>query len=1240
MNLTASQRRAVEHRGSSLLVAASAGSGKTEVLAQRCVSLLIDTRQPCDADRLLVVTFTRAAAAELRVRIARRLAELLATTRDSALRRLIRRQELRLDAAEIGTIDAWCGRLVRDQFERLGVDPDYEILGEQDAHVLRVGVLDELLDDIYRGGHALSEPVRAWRRRTARPDDEFLRQLTMALNRYREHLVNPAAWFEAQRDPRRRVPAEAVLATALRRECALQQAAVAAMLGQAEAASAAALRGYADALRDWCTRLEHGAALTGVVAEIAAFQLVAPAQRGGRTTARRGGGQPKRAAAADESAPTLLERVASEWLHGRLQEAWTPDDVDALLGDSERLALLVDTLLDVEAEYEARLGAWKRERARYEFGDVQRMALDVLGTPADGQQRAPTEHAHRLRARYEHVLVDECQDTSPIQLELLRLVTRAEPGRTNGFFVGDIKQSIYGFREAEPRLFARLLADYEAGRQEGTAAYLADNFRSHAGVLAPLNAIFARLFDAQLGGTAFGEGERLVARRTEIANPSLDGAPRIELLLLERPANGAPKASPADALPPTDVECEAQLVADRIRALLAGPVEIPRRVGGDGVELRPLRPADIAILLRVAQEKAGQVARVLRGNGLRCVAGGREMLLDSIDVSDVIGVLELLGNRRQDVALAAYLRGPLVELEPADLVRIRSACPQGDFLDAVEGYADSPDAEPALAARVRSACAQLDRWARQAREAPLSALVRAILRDGELVLRAQGLRGGPQRVALLRAVQRLAAQFDAGGQDAADFVAWLESLADCETDPGAPAPADEDAVRILTVHAAKGLEFPVVFVLDCGRPLGNRGTPPLHVDEELGIGLRFLDYPARRKLVSAAHHVAGQRIRSREQEEELRLLYVAATRAREQLYLVGTSEAGAWNEAIDRYANAGPQAPTLLERLTANAWLEWLLPAIAAARLHEARGLPLPAVRVTTQSAADVKLAEPAGKPDSVPVELPEWSDRDQAWVDAARTIIAAPPDLALACLPAVLSVSAAKRAMEPQQDEVEDRPATLAAPGVPLRLPRWRAEPAPTAGTDYGTAFHRFMQFADLRRIATLDDVTDQLAALRQRGRLSTDECALLDPADVAWLGSSEVGRLLATYNPDVRREVPFVFALPVPRHGERLVLRGVIDALAGTPSGLVIVDYKTDRVETEAELAQRIAGYTIQVQLYARAMGAILDRPVAEARLAFVRLRRLVPVACSPADVERAAERAIASVLSLSGDAPAGGP
>jgi len=295
---------------------------------------------------------------------------------------------------------------------------------------------------------------------------------------------------------------------------------------------------------------------------------------------------------------------------------------------------------------------------------------------------------------------------------------------------------------------------------------------------------------------------------------------------------------------------------------------------------------------------------------------------------------------------------------------------------------------------------------------------------------------------------------------------------------------------------------------------------------------------------------------------------------------------------------------------------------------------------VSTHPAADVKLVESADEPGPVPTALPEWSDLDQEWVDAARAVITSPPDLALAGLPAVLSVSAAKRAMDPQQGEGEDRPATLAGPAGLLRLPRWQAEPATTTGTDYGTAFHRFMQFADLRRIAMLDDVAGQFATLQRSGRLSPADSTLLDPADVAWLGSSEIGRLLAVHHADVRREVPFVYALPVPHYGEPLVLRGVIDALLRSPAGLVIVDYKTDRVESEAELAQRVAGYTLQVQLYARAIGAILDRPVVEARLVFVRLRRLVPVACSPADLERAADRAIASVCSLPGDAPAGGP
>jgi len=1213
MRLTPSQIAAVEHRGSNLLVSASAGSGKTEVLARRCVSLLVDPQQPCGIDRLLVVTFTRAAAAELRVRVARMLREHAADTGDADLRRHLRRQELLVESADIGTIDAWCNRIVREHFAEAGVDAQFAVLDEQDALLLRRAVLDELFDHVHRGdlgsvaaGASPADEARAWIARAATPSDDFLRTLVSRLNLFREHLVKPAAWFAAQRAATAdAADAERVLATALMEECGFQREQLTGLLGACGDAGGAGVppaidivRPYADRLAAWRQRLAAPGALPSVVDEIGQFKIPKPAKRG-------------------TAEPPEVVEVRDRWLKKRLQETWAAGDAAGILKHAPATAALAATLLRLEDRYQEMLADAKRRQAGYEFGDVLRLALDLVGRPAAGHRLEPTAIARRLQQRYDHILVDEYQDTSPVQVEILRLVTRDAPGRTNRFMVGDVKQSIYGFRQAEPRLFSELIDAFTTGGEEGRVRYLADNFRSHADLLRALNELFARLFDPALGGTPFGVDERLQARRDEIANPTLAGQPRVAVHVIDEPARRpAAGADEPEELTVERIQREAQLAADEINRLLRAGVQVPQRGPDDRLTLRSLRLSDVVVLLRSAKQNAGLVARVLRDNGIRCAAGGRESLLDAPEVRDVCNVLRLLVNRRQDVPLAAYLRGPLVGLAPAELLSIRTAAGEarGDFYAAVEHYAQSgPDA--LLAAKVRAALAQLDGWSAAARDEELPEVLRRIVHEGDLAPFAAGLPAGEQRVALLRALQNLAVGFAArapGG--AAEFVAYLEALAEEEIDPGALAAGDEDALRVMTIHGAKGLEFPVLFLLAAGAAFNRRRqADALQCDADLGCGLKFADYAARAELTSARQHVIRRRLAERELEEELRLLYVAATRARERLYVVGHAPAGAWDECVARYA-ARHTPPPLISRLSVRNRLEWVLMATAAGGLHLATGGQPALVQVSRHTPQDIRVAEP-GAAKAAPPAAPPATPEDDAWVDRGRTLLDAPVDRTLANLPAVLSVSAAKELA--LRDHADDRPHLLDAPALRLPAPAFAAGTTPD-GRDVGAACHRFLQFADFARLTTVAQVQTQVAELVAAGRLSGDEAKLVPAADLAWLGTTREGKLLAENAGRARREVPFVYAFPLTAGGEHTIVRGVIDCLLDLPDGLLILDYKTDAPRSDDDFAARLAGYTVQLQLYARAAGAIFARPAVRAALIFLRARRIanVPLATPALD------------------------
>ena len=1322
MQLTPAQARAVTHRGSSLLVAASAGSGKTEVLAQRCVGLIADPRQPCEIDGLLVVTFTRAAAAELRVRIARELRRAATTAAGTGMRDHLRKQAVLVDAAEIGTIDGWCNRLVRANCAAAEVDPAFAILSEQDAELLRSEQLDALFDWLYRSDDPPAAEARAWLRRNQTASDEFLRNLVEGLHRFREHLVLPEQWFArlqascAATPETQRVEAQRILAASLRDECAFQLAGLDALLPRVSTPAARVkLHEHRENLADWTARLTDPQQLAAVVEQIA---VTAPRK-------------PSKLPAEDAAA---FEMVIGRWLKKRLKERWPPDVVAGMLDHAPDTAALLRTLLTLEARYHDALLKAKASRAALEFGDVLRLALRALGTPQDDGTLRPTGVALELQERYKHILVDEYQDTSPVQAALLGLVTRTTPGRTNRFMVGDVKQSIYGFRQADARLFTRQQQEFEQSGAAGRVEFLSDNFRSHARLLAALNPLFAALFDPQLGGTAFDERERLTAGREqqELPNPTLDHAARCEVHLLKQTGRGEPaegdegdEADAADTGDLTGVEREATQAAQRIRALLAAGTLIPERVKGSAgagertaaggtaeaavphacgpaapgwhacgpaapgwhacgpaapgwveperTALRPLRLSDIVVLLRAAARNAGLVARVFRQAGIACITAGRETLLDALEVQDVLNVLRLLVNRRQDLPMAAYLRGPLVELgEPALLAIRRHAPPpssQGGgrgrdapFYEAVAAYR-STGLDAALVARLRSAEERLLSWETAARHLDVPALLRRIIHDGGLAAFAAALPGGPQRVGFLDVLVQYARDFAAaGGAGLAEFLEHVEALTAEQIDPGAPVAAGSDVVRIMTIHAAKGLEFPVVFLLNAGARFNyDSQKRSLQCDEERGAGLRFFDYPARTELRSAAHFAAAQAVGRRELDESLRLLYVALTRARDLLVIMGHAAEARWNEVQTLFAD---RPVPLAARVSGGNLLDWVLYGVASAGLSAPRNGAPPLVSVTrhggdlaapgggADGSADLSTATASEAP-AAPVAPLDTADR--AWLAAAQQWLATPVFAPLAQVPAGMSVSALKELA--MRDAELDRPLVLDEPYADAPPTRGHAAPALAvpafAGIDAepegrvrGTACHAFLQHADLRRLDDAAAIAQQVAQLVADGRLEAAQAALLPAADLVWLGQSEIGRLLAQHAAACRREFPFVRAETLGRAGsarqvgeagaaqrvdprdvsadvvrraepalpgsaaERVIVRGIIDCLIDTPDGLVVLDYKTDRVSDDAMLRERVAGYSVQLQAYARAAAALLGRPVQRAVLVFLNIRQVVEV------------------------------
>ncbi|MBN1418850.1 MAG: UvrD-helicase domain-containing protein [Planctomycetes bacterium] len=1245
MSRTDAQIDAIESLGRSLLVSAAAGSGKTTVLAERCAFVVADAAPRASVEELLVVTFTKEAARQMRDRIADVL------RRAAAARPLdthLLRQIALVDRARISTLHSFCEWLIRRHVADAGVDPDARILGEEEGHLLRVESAELLLDAWLAGprGAEMQELID----RYGGSDGASIIRLALSIHAFLESIVDPGPWLARARARYRTgggVP-EVLL------ELQAQE-----MARELEAAALAGLR-EAGRIR---AREPAGAPFASIFEEWAEDIRVAIRDIRDRARARSARDRIRaardaidaiafrRAPSVRKDAPPDLVRAkemfgaARDRLKKRLpgkMAAFSPEDDEASLRDADPHARV---LLAFVKAFRARYAEAKREAQAIDFGDLEREALRILRGPAR-REIEPSPLALALRERFSHVLVDEFQDINPVQEAILRLVSR--PGDASGaggnlFAVGDVKQSIYRFRLAEPAIFARMDAEYAAGRG-GRRILLRENFRSRPEILEAVNAIFERLIDGSLDDVRYGVDARLIAG---LERPASDApifrGPAVELHAIEAPPRrrsggaagdgegedgdeGAGARAEGRAEDETEaggdlerLEREALLAGARILALIDGRIEIVER-GRDGTPVsRPLAYRDVVILMRSLKHRANDFARVLAQLGIPCTVQLSSGFFDAMEIRDVLSLLAVLDNPLQDIPLAACLRSPYGRRSAEDLLRIRRFRPDLPFHEAVLAYAAAGD-EHRLRHVLAWFLARLDGWRGLARRKPLAEALWRIYEESGVLAYVAGLAGGASRRANLIALHDRAREFGRfSRQGLARFLRFLEDLRAREVEIGSAPPAGEgeDAVRILSIHAAKGLEFPVVVIPDLGKKINLADAQgDAILDRELGVALRMVDPDLGVKYPTLLHRLAAERARRLARAEELRVLYVALTRAREHLILIGTIDEGKLDEASDLWeGHAGPLPPDVIGR--AERAIEWILPAAIAAGARAVDEIPAPdrpgtlfALRRIPDAEASRWILPGEPREDDADDAASRFVDLPSVWPECGadpdaemwmRRLRWTYPHDPFTRVPAVRSVSELKGRHRPESDP-------------DIREPR---PPLPAAAL--GEATHRFLQAIDLRRSCDAADLSAQRDALVREGRLGEDEARAIDLDEIAWFFATEVGQGLLRDPASVLRELPFAISADPAEIGlgpaasdprDRVLVRGVIDVVVRGEAGLEVLDYKTDRVSGEA-LDARIRGYGEQIRLYARALERIAGERIAAARLVFLKPRRIVPIA-----------------------------
>ncbi len=1168
IQLTKSQQAVVEDRGGRVLVSAAAGSGKTRVLVERLFRRVLGEEQ-ADLDDFLIITYTRAAAAELRERIAQELGRRMAEDPGD---RHLQRQLLLVYQTDIKTIDSFCTALLRENVHLLdlgeqgGLTADFRVLDEGEAELLRQRVLPRVLESFYTGmtpGQTQLADCFGFGR-----DDRGLEELVLELHSKVQSHAYPHRWLEEQRQSWASLPEDGG-------ETEFGRALLARLARKARHWADLLTRAGEELRSDGALEKAYGPAFASGTAQLEA--LAEAAETGWDAAAGRLPDFPRLSPARKCEDPALKEKMQTLWNRCKKESAAfcaILETTGAETGeDLRRSAPAMEALLALCVDFSAAYQQEKLRRNVTDFSDQEHYAVRLLL----GEDGRPTPLAAVMSERYLEVMVDEYQDTNQVQNCIFDALAR---GGRSLFTVGDVKQSIYRFRLADPTIFLEQYRRYpdaaEAEEGEPRRILLSQNFRSRKEVLDAANFVFSAIMSREMGEVEYGEAERLYFGAAYLP-PREDCLTEFHLLLPPQDDGEAEKV-PAALL-------EARMAADRIASLLSEGFPVTDEDSG---ELRPCRAEDIVILMRSPGPRLRHYARALMERGIPCATQENEDFFSSMEVAVMCSLLEILDNPRQDVPLIAVLRSPLAGFSPDRLALIRGRHPEGDFYEALAAFGEE-DCEEFLTrlADLRSL----------ARDMSVHRLIWRIYNQWNVLGVFGAMSGGGRRRENLVALYEHAKSFESAGYKGLfAFVTHLRRLLESGEQPVTASGASSGGVQIMSIHKSKGLEFPIVLLTDLGKRFNRADLQtPVLVHPRLGLGPLYIDLDRRIRYPTIAREAVSGLVSRESRSEEMRVLYVGMTRAKEKLILTASMPA-----AGRRMKELGALSALPVPAETVDggrSMAEWIL--LPLLRRWEAA----PLRDLAGQEAEDFSLTEDALwqvflHKDTPGICLPAGTEAggnsaaDAPALPVNREALDFVYPYAAACTAPTKITATQLKGREKDREIVQE----TIQPYVrrDFSAPRFLSGRRPLTGAERGTATHLVMQHLPLKEDTDVGAVVEDLAARRF---LTREQAEAVDQAVRRFLASPLASELRKADR--VEREFRFSLLMPGEKYfpeldgGEEVLLQGVVDLFAVRDGGVTVVDFKTDYV-TEDTLPEKIAHYRPQLEAYSAALERILELPV----------------------------------------------
>ena len=1261
MKFTPEQQRVIELHNSNILVSAAAGSGKTAVLVERIIRMICDGEHPADIDRLLIVTFTNAAAAEMRERIAAGITARLETDPGNEH---IQKQSALLHNAQITTIDSFSLFLIRNHFNEIGLDPDFRVADEGEIKLLQQEVLAQLLEDAYAGQfvpeapeqfHACVEYFCPGGR------ESVLEQHILNLSRYAGSFPWPAEWLEERKNDYAAGDMEALVHSdygqyltervnrtvegcleklrEVKRLCELPDGPY--MYGELTEAEIEQLERLTS-----CKDLEEQAAKVPTVT----FGRLPSKKDDSVDPAKR-----ELAKAIRNSVKDTLSDLSESYFK-------TPLELAVEQGKACREPLRI--LLDLVLEFDRRLLAAKQERHLIDFSDMEHYALQILlkrekveesgGTGTDRTETkyriVPSDVAMEYRQYFQEILIDEYQDSNLVQEYLLSAISGEEEGRYNRFMVGDVKQSIYKFRLARPELF---LEKYDTYQETGDLCRidLAKNFRSRIQVVDAVNDVFSRIMSRQIGGIAYDDKAALYPGAVYPAQE--DPAYGSELLLIRKPEKGEREesgigeqhAEGAGVLVDYDNvrQLEALAIAARIKQL-KGSLKVMEKSTG---ELRPVRYSDMVILLRTTSGWDEEFKKILEQQGIPVYITSKTGYFGALEVQELLQFLRVLDNPRQDIPLFGVMQSVFGGFTQEEIAQIRSGgeghsrkrmtlyealkevaqsgrtVEEGEEISAGESAGE----EAELSQKADTFLQRIGHYRDLTPFTSIRDLLQRILDDYDYLNYVTALPAGSKRRANVEMLLTKASAFEKTSYFGLfHFIRYMEQLEKYDVDYGEADTLDEnaDVVRIMSIHKSKGLEFPVVFVSGLSKRFNMQdANQSLIVDMDLGVAVDYVDSVRRIKNKTLRRTVLSAKMKEDNLAEELRVLYVALTRAREKLILTAVLDKA--DEKWELAQMTGQERLTYLDFCEAGSYMDFLLPI-----------LPQTGIAVKTLRTEDLAVEE-------LREQLRMRDRREQLRLIACgeTTLTGDPeenerklmylrerfayqyPHPGLQKLYTKTTVSELKIAAMAEKDEAAFH--TFEEKEVVPYIPGFRREQEKVSGAVRGNAFHRTMELLDFtylftesglftgcpnnyeeyRRGLDKNRLQNRLEEFLQRETISlrlTEEYAkaVSLPKILNFLEQELAYRMWRAQEQGLLyREQPFVLGIDAKRldpdlpEGEKVLIQGIIDVFFIEDGEIVLLDYKTDVIDSLEALWNR---YNVQIQYYEEALTKLMQMPVKE--------------------------------------------